>query len=119
MADDYLAFLARRCEECDGVVLVATIDETLAGFVCVLANVPPTEPDEGPASYAFVSDLIVLERFRRQGLGARLLEEAESIARAQGATTLRVGVLSRNLAARHLYARMGFAEYQLQLTKSI
>ena len=117
MADDYLAFLMRRCEECEGGMILAVVDGEVVGFVCVLTKVSPAEPDEGPASYAYISDLIV--RASHQGLGRRLLQKAELLARSKGASDLRVGVLARNHVTRELYASLGFVEYQVQLTKVI
>ena len=119
MTDDYLAFLMRRCEECEGGMIPAIVDGEVLGFVCVLTKVSPAEPDEGPADYAYISDLIVRAGHRRQGLGRRLLQEAELFARSKGASDLRVGVLARNLVALEMYASLGFFEYQVQLTKPI
>jgi ribosomal protein S18 acetylase RimI-like enzyme len=119
MADDYLAFLLRRCEECEGRMLVALAAGEVVGFVCVLTRVPPAEPDEGQADYAYISALIVRAAHRRRGLGRRLLEEAELWARSSGASDLRVGVLAKNRGARELYASLGFAEFQVHLTKPL
>ena len=119
MADDYLRFLLRRCDECSGKVLLAVVDGALAGFVCVLTRVSPAEPDEAPLEYAYISDLLVKAAYRGRGIGQRLLGEAEILARSTGARQLRVGVLARNRAARELYGRLGFAEYHVQLNKTL
>ncbi|OHD23197.1 MAG: hypothetical protein A2064_12300 [Spirochaetes bacterium GWB1_66_5] len=41
MADDYLAFLFRRCAESSGRILVAEVDRVVAGFAGVLASNQP------------------------------------------------------------------------------
>jgi ribosomal protein S18 acetylase RimI-like enzyme len=119
MADDYLAFLKRNCVDHQGEILIATIDDECAGFACVLTDVPPSEPDEARSHYAYVSDLLVHAKYRGLGLGRRLLQEAELVARSRGAPVLRIGVLARNRVARELYARLGFVEYHVQLIKTI
>jgi ribosomal protein S18 acetylase RimI-like enzyme len=119
MADDYLAFLFRRCAESSGRILVAEVDRVVAGFAAVLAKVAPEEPDEDPASYAYLTDLVVLPADRRQGIGRELLARAEGWARQAGARTLRVGVLACNRPAGNLYRSLGFREYQLELAKNL
>jgi ribosomal protein S18 acetylase RimI-like enzyme len=119
MADDYLDFLRRNCVEHQGEILIATIDNDCAGFACVLTDVPPSEPDEPRSHYAYVSDLLVHAEYRGLGLGRRLLEEAELVARSNGAPVLRIGVLASNHVARELYGKLGFVEYHVQLIKAI
>jgi ribosomal protein S18 acetylase RimI-like enzyme len=119
IAEDYLRHMLDRCRECEGRILVAEADGTIAGFVRVLARVPYEGLDEPPGDFAFVGDLVVLERFRRHGYGAALMQAAEEFARSRGATELRVGVLSDNQGAADLYRRMGFASYLETLSKRL
>ena len=58
-------------------------------------------------------DLAVIPAYRGQGVGARLLESVEAIARARGSCKLTLEVLSGNGTALGVYARSGFAQYQL------
>ncbi len=60
-----------------------------------------------------VHDLAVLPAYRGRRIGERLLVEAEAVARARGACKLTLEVLSGNTSAMRLYARAGFAHYQL------
>jgi ribosomal protein S18 acetylase RimI-like enzyme len=117
MASEYLSHMLGRCAECVGTILVAEVNGVVTGFVTVLARVPFESLDDPPGTYAFVSDLVVGERFRRRGLGAQLLREAEQYAVAAGAHELRVGVLHENEAAARLYRRAGFAPYLQTLSK--
>lgn len=119
MAEAYLAFLLERYEKFSGKILVLDLDRKVVGFVAVQTRVPPEEPDEEQAEYAFISDLVVLPSERGRGLGRALLQEAEAFARQRGARTLRVGVLAANHPARRLYHRQGFADYQIQLVKRL
>jgi GNAT superfamily N-acetyltransferase len=60
-----------------------------------------------------VHDLAVLASHRGQRIGERLLMQVENIARVQGACKLTLEVLSGNRSAMRLYARAGFAPYEL------
>jgi ribosomal protein S18 acetylase RimI-like enzyme len=117
MAGDYLAHMIGRCRECEGTILVADCEGSVAGFATVLAHVPFEELDDPPGNYALVTDLVVRDGFRRRGLASALLAEAERYARAAGATELRIGVLSGNRAAAELYRSRGFTPYLQILTK--
>jgi GNAT superfamily N-acetyltransferase len=66
---------------CDGA-LVAKAGNIVAGFVYATARNPPIDGND--ASRGFVTTLFVDERFRRQGVGARLLAAAEASLRARG-----------------------------------
>jgi ribosomal protein S18 acetylase RimI-like enzyme len=76
-------------------------------------------PDEDQTPYAYISDLIVLPRYRRRGIGRALLDRAEALVRSSGAKVLRGGVLAKNEPAARLYRSAGFAGYQLQLVKKL
>ncbi len=60
-----------------------------------------------------VHDVVVMPGHRGRGIAARLFAEAEAIARERGACKLTLEVLSGNHAARALYEKLGFADYQL------
>jgi ribosomal protein S18 acetylase RimI-like enzyme len=119
MADAYTAFLLERCSRASGRIFVAEVDDAVAGFVGVLAHVMPEEPDETPVPYAYISDLVVLPTYRRQGIGRALLAHAERFATTSGAGVLRVGVLAKNDAAGRLYYSSGFTNYHIQLIKTL
>ena len=119
MADAYLEYLFDQCRTCLGRILLAEFDREVAGFVCVLARVPHEGLDQPPGHYAFITDLIVREPFRRRGFGEALLLEAERWAHAAGATDVRIGVLSENADAIRLYERAGFKSYSLILVKQL
>jgi ribosomal protein S18 acetylase RimI-like enzyme len=60
-----------------------------------------------------VHDLAVLASHRGRRIGERMLALVETIARQRGACKLTLEVLTGNRAAQRLYARLGFAAYQL------
>jgi ribosomal protein S18 acetylase RimI-like enzyme len=119
MADAYLRHRLPQCTGESGRIFVAELEGAIVGFVGVRWRVPPGEPDEDPAPYAYVTDLLVRRDHRRRGIGRALLAHAERHAREAGARTIRIGVLAHNQIARRLYREMGFADYHVQLVKPL
>jgi ribosomal protein S18 acetylase RimI-like enzyme len=118
IADTYLTWIADRCRALQGCIFLAEEDGVVVGFVCVLGVVPGDAPDD-PDPCAFITDVIVRDGHRRKGVATALMAHAEAYARACGAQTLRLGVLSRNTEAAALYDRLGYREYVRVLTKTL
>jgi GNAT superfamily N-acetyltransferase len=58
-----------------------------------------------------IQDVFVLSERRRQGIGAQLTDAAEEEARARGWETISLSVSQDgNIAARNLYAKLGYAD---------
>ncbi len=88
----------------------------LAGFV-----IEEDEPFVADAfrRYGLVTDLVVHADWRGRGLGRRLLEEMEGLARAAGLKRLAIGVLEGNAGAARLYRTVGFGDYLRVMTKDL
>jgi ribosomal protein S18 acetylase RimI-like enzyme len=56
----------------------------------------------------WVDDLWVLQEYRRQGVGRRLLAQGESEIAARGCQTCRLRVVKANLVAVRFYSRQGW-----------
>ena len=119
IAKKYLGYMFTRCAETSGKVFVAEADGAVAGFVSVWAKVKSTAVEEKDYEYAYISDLVVLARYRGRGLGRALLQKAEDYAKLQGASLLKIGVLARNEVVRNLYIDHGFEEFVVALIKKL
>jgi len=119
IADAYLERMFARCATWAGRVFVAEEDGAVVGFACVWGLVPQQEPDDPPAPYAYVSDLVVLPPWRGRGIGRALIAHAEVYARAQGVGWLDIGVMAENRSARRLYERLGFAPIHVEMRKKL
>lgn len=92
-----------------------------------LAWLAEIDPDGAPIGFALVtrpdlpgascdgSDLelkriYLLSKFQGQGIGAALMQEAVSAARALGARRLLLGVYAQNVRAQAFYRNIGFSE---------
>ena len=92
---------------CDG-------DGVLLGFAGVSARRHFSGERE-----AYLGELVVAPGARRRGVGARLVCAAEEWARARGLGRLTLETGAENRAARALYARLGYAEEQVALTRAL
>lgn len=119
IVDDYVPRMLHRCKQCDGKVLVAEVDSEVAGFTTILTSVTSEEIEDGDIEYGLVSDLVVASRFRRQGLGRKLLEAAESYAKANEVKWLRIGVLAENHSANALYESLNFKKLYIECEKQL
>ena len=84
------------------VVIAAFGDGNLVGTVQVVLALPPNQPHR-----AEIAKLLVHRSARKRGLAQRLMEHAESEARAEGKTLLVLDAVTDGDAAR-LYARLGW-----------
>ena len=121
VVDVYLERLLEQCAQSDGEIYVAVDEETgaVAGYVAVLGELESIEPDDDPAPYAYLSDLIVLSSYRGRGIASKLADAAEQHARARGMTRIRLQVLAKNSGARRLYERAGYEDHILQMEKRL
>lgn len=69
------------------------------------------------APYAEISELFVLEHYRRRGIARALMTELEVRARAAGASCLAVLTAADNDTAVALYRALGFQEFSIALQK--
>jgi len=98
------------------VLLIAESAMEKIGFLVMLDDIPDEVCN---ASQAFIAYMAVEPHARRRGVGRRLLEEAERLARERDLPALALMVTEGNESARALYARAGFATERRLLVKSI
>ncbi|MFA6267726.1 MAG: GNAT family N-acetyltransferase [Pseudolabrys sp.] len=86
-------------------LLVADDGTTLVGTVVLTKAPQPNQPHR-----ADIGKMLVLASLRRQGLGRRLLDAVEALARAQGRTLLMLDTHTGS-AGEKLYRNCGWTEY--------
>ena len=98
------------------VLLVAEDTLQPLGYILFLDAMP----DEVTGSaQAFVVYVAVEPEARRRGIGRALFTAAEAAARDRGLPYLTFMVTEENLAARELYAQLGYATERRQLCKRL
>jgi GNAT superfamily N-acetyltransferase len=105
-ASQYERYLAEQGSG-QRLVLVAFTDDAFAGYVtvCWASEYPPFREENIPE----IVDFNVLPQFRRQGIGGRLMDEAEQAASERADSVgIGVGVFADYGAAQRMYARRGY-----------
>jgi GNAT superfamily N-acetyltransferase len=88
-------------------VFVAFLGEDFAGYVTVVWT--PSYPPFSAAGIPEIQDFNVLPRFRRRGIGTRLMDEAErKVSERSGLAGIGVGMSPDYGAAQRLYVLRGY-----------
>ncbi len=94
----------------DGIYLIAWRDDEPVGHFLLLWNGPTDEPTgRYPRDTACLEAGATKPVYQRQGIGTRMIRDAERIARARGCRRIGLAVGSTdNPLARRLYERLGY-----------
>jgi ribosomal protein S18 acetylase RimI-like enzyme len=115
-ADLAALFPSRRAEPNHRIYFLedaATSD--IAGYLFWAERQPPGSQE----TRAYVYELFVDEQFRRKGAGLRALELLEADVRDRGLPGIDLNVWGGNAGARSLYARAGFEERAVFMSKEL
>jgi GNAT superfamily N-acetyltransferase len=118
-AEASFARLMERIAARHGRLVLACDDDRIVGLMGFVVEEDQPFIREDVRRYGVVTDLVVDEDARGRGIGRRLLEEAERLARAEGLGRLAIGVLDANEAAARIYRAFGFADYLRVMTKDL
>ncbi len=105
-ASQYKSYLTEQ-DSGQRLVLVATIEELFAGYVTIVWD--SSYPPFWEAGIPEIVDFNVLPNFRRNGIGAQLMNEAECrISERSSIAGIGVGLTSDYSAAHILYIKRGY-----------
>lgn len=116
----YAEDLIRTVADRRGIILVARMDRLAIGFVCAWVDV-----DEDPLlrenfrEHAYISDLFVVEEWRRRGIARALLQSVEREMRDQGCQRIRICTKATNQTALDCYLANGYSAYEIVLSKRL
>ena len=102
-----------------GRIFVAEVEQEVVGFINVQFEHESQMYLSSLVDYVYISDIVVLQAYRGQGIGTMLLQQAEAFARQKGATTLKINVLAKNQQATDVYQRIGFRPYEIAMLKQL
>jgi ribosomal protein S18 acetylase RimI-like enzyme len=100
------------------ILLAHTLAGQAAGLVWVGVRTGG-EPWDLEAPPAWIYDVRVEPRYRRQGLGRQLMRRAEAWAQREVLARIGLHVFGPNEAAMHLYTTLGYAATNLYVQKSL
>jgi GNAT superfamily N-acetyltransferase len=101
-AEAFFRGVVEAVERGDRILLAAFIDSELVGTVQVITAMPPNQPHRGE-----IAKLLVLRSERGRGVGARLMEAAETAAWEAGKTLLVLDTETGS-SGEKLYERLGW-----------
>jgi len=121
LADDYredaLAHRREQLEREDRIDRVADADGQLLGYVSAEVREPPPVIERGDRLH--VLEVYVRPEYRREGVGAALLAEAERWGEQQGCTRVTLSVDASNESAQALYRERGFDVARHRMRKGL
>jgi GNAT superfamily N-acetyltransferase len=107
---EFAAGLRELLARPNATVIVAEIDDRLAGFI--RAGVEPNAPDRLPEQHVGIGYLYVEPSARRQGVGRRLFEAVRQWASSQeGVAHFEMTVLSQDGQAEAFWRSLGFSPF--------
>ncbi len=104
--EKYAQYLA----DVDTTVWIADVQPGGAAVGYLVLTKPDLPLEDLDARDVEIKRVYVLHRFQGAGLGARLMNEAETYARAHGFRRLLLGVYGRNEAAISFYRKLGYRQ---------
>lgn len=110
-------YLTKLLRARNGRLFVADMDGKIAGYAEVtIKKLPAIFVHDREAHIGIV---FVEERYRRKGIGTRLLKEAERWAKDKGVFSLALTVFDKNKPALLAYKKFGFREHHMKMSKVI
>ena len=115
--DEAAEAIAARMSDpnCVETVILAKVADKAVGFA--LVRVVPSVLYSTP--HAELTELYVMEKYRKRGIASDLVTFAEQIAVQKGARSILVQTGDDNLSALALYKKLDYEEYDLVLKKRI
>lgn len=117
MEEGYAWWLGKESRNRRAVVLAAVSRGRVVGYA--YGRVEPRDWSTLRDESGVGIDLWVEPRARRAGLGAALVDALAAALAARGAPRLVVDVAARNGRAREVFARLGFRETMIELTREL
>ncbi len=114
-AQAYKTELLDIVENQHGEMLIAKIDDKAVGLVAWFLE----EECEFDEPYGYISDIIVSEPYRGQGIGQQLLDKAMSHIKNTQVKRVHIGVLLANSDTKDFYSKNGFSDYSVEMTKEL
>lgn len=100
---------AARIVDDRALILLADLDGTAIGFLFALL-LTQNYRSKLINPIAELASMFVLEEFRKQGVGTKLVLEYKKWAQRVGAKRYKVLVMKKNIPAHNLYKKMGFED---------
>lgn len=112
VAGGYLEYLLKQCAEKNGKIFVAKVNYEIVGFSCVWVD-DEDDPTSSERKIGYFSDLYTKPEFRRQGVGAGLIQARLDFVKSLGISLVRVCTLAGNTEIQETLKSQGFISYEI------
>lgn len=104
-----------------GKVYIAEMDGKIVGFTAGFLQKLTRLERKGliKTKPGIVSELYVTDKYRKFGIGRKLLTTVESYLKSKNCDVIRIGVFAPNINARDFYVKFGYKERDIDLVKKI
>ena len=120
-SESYTGKLLKAVAEKDGKIYFAEIDGEITGFIA--GSISPEQPggtlESIPAKTAWVRDLYVHEKFRKQGVGSFLMDILEEYFRSKECKVILLNIFAPNTDSHKFYEALGYADRDITMIKEL
>jgi GNAT superfamily N-acetyltransferase len=117
--DDIKEYLLASILSGDSIVFVAESDQEIIGIVIAQIRQTQNVSVLVQRTYLNISDLVVIESFRKQGVGKALMEQVYLWASERGIKHIELTVWAFNLSAKNFYQQLGYKILHHQMYKEL
>jgi GNAT superfamily N-acetyltransferase len=103
----------------NNALFVADFDNRVVGLVHAVIRETPQIPIMVPLRYAWVSDIAVIRKFHRLGIGRLLMDEVKRWALDKAASQIQLNVWDFNKEAMRFYESLGYTTGSHMMWKTI
>lgn len=118
VAHEYLEHLLELCEAGRGKIFVVEINGNIVGMISVYIE-EDKKHFRKVKRFAYISDLIVMEEYKDQGIIKELLLKAEAYAQSKKVHSIHASILKNHEEAANGYLRNGFKEFEIVVRKPL
>ncbi len=118
VAHEYLEHLLELCEAGCGKIFVVEIDGNIVGMISVYIE-EDKKHFRKIKKFAYISDLIVMQEYKNQGIIKELLEKAEEYAKSKEVASINASILKNHDEGLNGYLRNGFKEFEIVVRKQL
>jgi ribosomal-protein-alanine N-acetyltransferase len=111
--------LDKIINQVDSVILVVEVANQVVGLAEVYIREDEPNPARVAYMYGHLQSLLVTKAFRRQGVGEKLLQAAESWAKGRGATEMRLDIWEFPKGPLRFYEKTGYRTLRRKLVKRL
>ncbi|HEY6541016.1 MAG TPA: GNAT family N-acetyltransferase [Ktedonobacteraceae bacterium] len=103
----------------DAAIFLVRVGETVAGLAEVYIKQDEEHPLTIARRFGYLQSLIVLESFRKHGLGKLLVEAAKQWAKERGATEMQLDTWEFDAGPLHFYEHLGYRTLRRHMVAEI